>query len=134
MKRKVRQSQVRLFRRASESVTRSDRREHELEFASPFPPLTARLNRRRDNVKGWPAERRPSGAPNPRKNRAENLTPVGHLFMTLLERRFAPKTVRQDRNGVRQRLEHVSDSVGIRTHFSFLFSAFNFSHCLSLFC
>ena len=48
MKIKVRLSQARLFGRASESVTRSDRRERELEFESSFPPLTARPNRRRE--------------------------------------------------------------------------------------
>jgi hypothetical protein len=51
---------TRLFGRAGESVTRCDRRERELEFGSPFPPLTARPNRRRDNVEGLPQERRPS--------------------------------------------------------------------------
>ena len=43
---------ARLFGRASESVTRSDRRERELRFESPFPPLTARPNRRREDVAG----------------------------------------------------------------------------------
>ena len=52
MKIKVPQSQARLFGRAGESVTRSDRRERELEFESPFPPLTARPNRRRDDASG----------------------------------------------------------------------------------
>ena len=50
MKTKVRQSQARLFGRAGESVTRGDRRERELEFESPFPPLTARPNRRREDA------------------------------------------------------------------------------------
>lgn len=54
------QPQARLFGRAGESVTLCDRREGELKFGSPFPPLTARPNRRRDNVQGWPPERRPS--------------------------------------------------------------------------
>jgi hypothetical protein len=31
-------------------------------------------------------------------------------------RRFAPKTVRQDWNAVRQELEQVSDRIGIRTN------------------
>ena len=53
------QSKTRLFGRAGESVTRCDRRERELEFGSSFPPLTARPNRRRDNIKGLPQERRP---------------------------------------------------------------------------
>jgi hypothetical protein len=44
---------ARLFGRASESVTRGDRRKRELEFRSPFPPLTARPNRRRDAAKGF---------------------------------------------------------------------------------
>lgn len=44
---------ARLFGRASESVTRGDRRKRELEFESPFPPLTARPNRRRDVAKGF---------------------------------------------------------------------------------
>ena len=43
----------RLFGRAGESVTRSDRRERELEFGSSFPPLTARPNRRRGLVDRW---------------------------------------------------------------------------------
>jgi hypothetical protein len=60
MKNKVPQSHTRLFSRAGESVTRCDRRERELEFGSPFPPLTARPNRRRDNLKGLPQGRRPS--------------------------------------------------------------------------
>ena len=34
--------------------------------------------------------------------------------MTYPARRFAPKTVRQDWNAVRQELEQVSDSIGIR--------------------
>jgi len=44
---------ARLSGRASESVTRGDRRKRELEFRSPFPPLTARPNRRRDAAKGF---------------------------------------------------------------------------------
>jgi hypothetical protein len=60
MESKVPQSNTRLFGRAGESVTRCDRRKRELEFESPFPPLTARPNRRRDNLKGLPQERRPS--------------------------------------------------------------------------
>jgi hypothetical protein len=51
MKIKVGQSEARLFGRAGESVTRGDRRERELEFESPFPPLTARPNRRRDGTR-----------------------------------------------------------------------------------
>jgi gentisate 1,2-dioxygenase len=51
------------------------------------------------------------------KNHGEILTPVGHLFITHPARRFAPITVRQDWNAVRQELEQVSDSVGIRTMF-----------------
>jgi hypothetical protein len=43
------------------------------------------------------------------------LTPVGHLFITHPARRVAPITVRQHRNAVRQELEQVSDSIGIRT-------------------
>ncbi len=53
---------ARLFRRASESVTRGDRRERELRFKSPFPPLTARLNRRREDLPPWRARR---SAPTP---------------------------------------------------------------------
>jgi hypothetical protein len=48
------------------------------------------------------------------ENYGQNLTPVGYLFMTYPARRFAPKTVRQDSNAVRQELEPVSDSIGIR--------------------
>jgi hypothetical protein len=43
------------------------------------------------------------------------LTPVGHPFITHPARRFAPITVRQDWKAVRQELEQVSDSIGIRT-------------------
>ena len=48
------------------------------------------------------------------KRPVENLTPVGHPFMTEPERRFAPTTVRQPRNTVRQELEQVSDRIGMR--------------------
>ena len=44
---------ARLFGRAGESVTRSDRRKRELEFGSPLPPLTARPNRRRGLAHSW---------------------------------------------------------------------------------
>ncbi len=116
MKTSVRQSPARLFGRASESVTRSDRRERELGFERPFPPLTARPNRRRDNARGWMAQSSPlGGAPNPDENGGKTLTPVGRLFMTHSERRFAPTTVRQARNGVRYGLEQVSAFIGIRT-------------------
>src|SRR6266699_3114202 len=109
MKIKVRQSQARLFGRADESVTHSDRRERELEFGSPFPPLTARPNRRRDSAQGVVAASSPlGGAPNEHENGGKTLTPIGHPFMTPSERRFAPTTVRQDRNGVRYGLEQVS--------------------------
>ena len=112
---KVRQSQARLFGRASESVTRSDRRERELEFESSFPPLTARPNRRRDNALGLTTEASPlGGAPNQHESGGKTLTPVGHPFMTPSERRFAPTTVRQARNGVRYGLEQVSAFIGIR--------------------
>ena len=115
MKIKVRQSQARLFGRADESVTHSDRRERELEFGSPFPPLTARPNRRRDSAQGVVAASSPlGGAPNEHENGGKTLTPIGHPFMTLSERRFAPTTVRQDRNGVRYGLEQVSAFIGIR--------------------
>jgi hypothetical protein len=117
MKISVLQSQPRLFGRAGESVTRSDRRERELEFGSPFPPLTARPNRRRDYALGLMTESSPlGGAPNEPKNHGKTLTPVGHLFMTPAERRFAPTTVRQPRNGVRYGLEQVSAFIGIRIH------------------
>ena len=116
MKIKVPQSQARLFGRAGESVTRSDRRERELEFQSPFPPLTARPNRRRDDAFGLTDESSPlGGAPIEHLNSGKTLTPVGHLFMTPSERRFAPTTVRQPRNGVRYGLEQVSAFIGIRT-------------------
>ena len=116
MKIKVGQSEARLFGRAGESVTRGDRRERELEFESSFPPLTARPNRRRDDVFGWMVQASPlEGAPNEGKTRDEILTPVGHPFISDTERRFAPTTVRQDRNGVRHGLEQVSAFIGIRT-------------------
>ena len=106
---------ARLFGRASESVTRGDRRKRELEFESPFPPLTARPNRRRDDGwDDWPSRRPSKGLRIGGKNQGKILTPVGHLFMTHSERRFAPTTVRQARNGVRHGLEQVSDIIGIR--------------------
>ena len=115
MKTKVPQSQARLFGRASESVTRSDRRQRELEFDSPLPPLTARPNKRREDTLGLKVESSPlGGAPNEHQNCGKTLTPVGHPFMTPSERRFAPTTVRQDRNGVRYGLEQVSAFIGIR--------------------
>ena len=55
------------------------------------------------------------GAPNEHENCGKTLTPVGHPFMTPSERRFAPTTVRQDRNGVRYGLEQVSAFIGIRS-------------------
>ena len=116
MKIKVPQSQARLFGQAGESVTRSDRRQRELWFASSLPPLTARPNRRREDISGLRVEASPlSGAPNEGKTGEENLTPVGHPFISDSERRFAPKTVRQDYTGVRQELEWVSDGVSLRT-------------------
>src|ERR1035437_225694 len=116
MKIKVRQSQARLFGRGSESVTRSDRRERELEFESSFPPLTARPNRRREDVRGLATQSSPlGGAPNQHGNDGKTLTPVGHPFMIPSERRFAPTTVRQARNGVRYGLEQVSAFIGIRS-------------------
>ena len=116
MKTNLPQSKARLFGRAGESVTRSDRRQPELEFGSWLPPLTARPNRRRDNVFGWRDKTSPlEGAPNECKTGDENLTPVGHPFINDTERRFAPTTVRQDYMGVRFGLEQVSDSVRIRT-------------------
>jgi len=115
MKTELHQPQPRLFGRASESVTRGDRRERELEFESPFPPLTARPNRRRDDALGLAAESSPlGGAPNQHEYGGKRLTPVGHPFMTPSERRFAPTTVRQPRNGVRYQLEQVSAFIGIR--------------------
>ena len=113
---KIKVPPARLFGRAGESVTRSDRRQREQEFESPLPPLTARPNRRRDDALGLTTESSPlRGAPNECKNRGKTLTPVGHPFMTPSERRFAPTTVRQDRNGVRYGLEQVSAFIGIRT-------------------
>jgi hypothetical protein len=115
MKIKVGQLEARLFGRAGESVTRSDRRERELEFESPFPPLTARPNRRRDGTRELTIQSSPlGGAPNQHETGGKTLTPVGHLFMTPTERRFAPTTVRQARNGVRYGLEQVSAFIGIR--------------------
>jgi hypothetical protein len=117
MKVKVGQSEARLFGRAGESVTRSDRRERELEFESPFPPLTARPNRRRDGTWELTIQSSPlGGAPNQHETSGKTLTPVGHPFMTPSERRFAPTTVRQARNGVRYGLEQVSAFIGIRNH------------------
>ena len=116
METKTPQPQARLFGRAGESVPRGDRRERELEFGSSFPPLTARPNRRRDDAVGWPAETSPlGGAPKEHEKSGETLTPVGHPLMTPAERRFAPTTVRQARNGVRYGLEQVSAFIGIRT-------------------
>jgi len=116
MKIKVGQLEARLFGRAGESVTRSDRRERELEFESPFPPLTARPNRRRDGTRELTIQSSPlGGAPNQHETGGKTLTPVGHLFMTPTERRFAPTTVRQARNGVRYGLEQVSAFIGIRS-------------------
>jgi transposase len=115
MKIKVGQSEARLFGRAGESVTRSDRRERELEFESSFPPLTARPNRRREGTRGLTTQSSPlGGAPNQHETGGKTLTPVGHPFMTPSERRFAPTTVRQARNGVRYGLEQVSAFIGIR--------------------
>ena len=115
MKIKVPQSQARLFGQAGESVTRSDRRQRELWFASSLPPLTARPNRRREDISGLRVEASPlSGAPNGGKTGDENLTLVGHPFINDSERRFAPTTVRQDYTGVRYGLEQVSDFVRIR--------------------
>ena len=116
MKTNLPQSKARLFGRAGESVTRSDRRQRELEFGSSLPPLTARPNRRRDDVIGLMVKASPlGGAPNERKIGGKTLTPVGHPFITPSERRFAPTTVRQARNGVRYGLEQVSACIGIRT-------------------
>lgn len=116
MKPKVRAPQARLFGRAGESVTRGDRRERELEFGSPSPPLTARPNRRREEAHRLMARPSPLGeAPNEHENGGKILTPVGHPFKTPSERLFAPTTVRQPRNGVRYGLEQVSDIIGIRT-------------------
>jgi hypothetical protein len=115
MKLKVGRSEARLFGRAGESVTRSDRRERELEFESPFPPLTAHPNRRREGTSGLTTQSSPlGGAPNQPETGGKTLTPVGHPFMTPSERRFAPTTVRQARNGVRYGLEQVSAFIGIR--------------------
>jgi len=116
MKLKVRVPQARLFGRAGESVTRGDRRDRELWFGSPSPPLTARPNQRRVGAVGLtvgtsPLRRAPMG----HKNQGYILTPVGRPIITHPARRFAPITVRQDWNAVRQELELVSDSVGIRT-------------------
>ena len=115
MKLKVRVPQARLFGRAGESVTRGDRRDRELWFGSPSPPLTARPNQRRVGAVGLtvgtsPLRRAPMG----HKNQGYILTPVGRPIITHPARRFAPITVRQDWNAVRQELEQVSDSVGIR--------------------
>jgi len=113
---KAPQSQARRFGRAGESVTRSDRRERELEFQSPFPPLTARPNRRRDDNLGLADESSPlRGAPIDHLNRGKTLTPVGHPSISPSERRFAPTTVRQARNGVRYGSEQVSAFIGIRS-------------------
>ena len=123
MKLKVRLPQARRFGRAGESVTRGDRRKRELVFGGPFPPLTARPNQRREGVVGLPGAASPlGGPPMDHKNRGYILTPVGHPFITHPARRFAPITVRQDWNAVRQELEQVSDSIGIRTVVDFLFS------------
>ena len=116
MKPRLPESAARLFEWAGESVTRSDRREHELQFGSAFPPLTAHPNRRRDESLRLSAESSPlGGALNRHESRGQNLTPVGRPIMSHSERRFAPTTVRQARNGVRYELEQVSAFIGIRT-------------------
>jgi len=116
MKPKTRVLQVRRFGRAGESVTHGDRRKRELVFEGPFPPLTARPNQRRAGAVGLTGGASPlGGSPTGHKNQGYILTPVGHPFITHPARRFAPITVRQDWNAVRQELEQVSDSVGIRT-------------------
>jgi hypothetical protein len=51
---------ARLCGRAGESVARSDRRKRELRFVSPFPPLTARPHRRREDRAGGLPTRRPT--------------------------------------------------------------------------
>ena len=103
MKIKVPQPQARLFGRAGESVTRGDRRPRELEFESSWPPLTARPNRRRDQVLGWTDEASPlGGAPKRHEIDGEILTPVGHLFKTPSRASLRSETVRQPRNAVRQ--------------------------------
>ena len=115
MKPKTRVLQVRRFGRAGESVTHGDRRKRELVFEGPFPPLTARPNQRRAGAVGLTGGASPlGGSPTGHKNQGYILTPVGHPFITHPARRFAPITVRQDWNAVRQELEQVSDSVGIR--------------------
>jgi hypothetical protein len=115
MKIKVTQSQARLCGRAGESVTRGDRRGRELGLEGSSPPLTARPHRRRDDALGLTAESSPlGGAPNEHEISGKTLTPVGHPFMNPSERRFAPTTVRQPRNGVRYGLEQVSAFIGIR--------------------
>ena len=116
MKLKVRIPQARRFGRAGESVTRGDRRKRELVFGRPFPPLTTRPKQRREKIVGLTVGTSPrGGAPKAPKKHGEILTPVGHPFITHPTRRFAPITVRQDWKAVRQELEQVSDSVGIRT-------------------
>lgn len=75
---KVPQPQARLFGRAGESVPRGDRRERELEFGSPFPPLTARPNQRRDDAEGWPTGSSPfGGAPKEHEKCGQTLMPFG---------------------------------------------------------
>jgi len=109
-------SPARLFGRAGESVTRSDRRQREPWFGSSLPPLTARPNRRRDDIITLRVEASSlRGAPDGGKTGGQNLAPVGHPFITDTERRFAPISVRQDYTGVRYGLEQVSDIVRIRT-------------------
>ena len=123
--------QARRFGRAVESVTRGDRRKRELVFGRPFPPLTARPKQRRGSVVGLTVGASPRrGAPKARKNHGEILTPVGRPIITHPARRFAPITVRQDWNAVRQELEQVSDSVGIRTMLTS--PAYSYSHALCI--
>jgi hypothetical protein len=76
----------------------------------------ASTNRRRKFGLGLMARTSPlGGAPKESQTEGKTLTPVGHPFITPSERRFAPKTVRQDWNGVRYELEQVSAFIGIRT-------------------
>jgi hypothetical protein len=119
MKTNIPQSQTRLFERAGESATRSDRRQRKLEFESPLPPFTACPNRRRDDVFGRTVQASPlEGAPNECETGDDILTPIVHSFISDTEHRFAPTTVRQDYLNVRFGLEQVSDSVRVRTSYS----------------
>jgi len=73
-------------------------------------------NERRGDILVWPMNVAPKKGLRPieKKKVVKTLTLFGHPFMTDHERRFAPTTVRIDRNAVRYGSEQVSAFIGIR--------------------